>query len=319
MKERSLISVCIVTLNQRRYVRQCVESVLEQSVDADLEILVGDDCSSDGTSEIVAELAAAHPDVISHFRHNPRLGAFENMKGLIGRASGDFIARVDADDYWLPGKLERQLDYLVENPDCSAVYTNALTIDDAGNAIGRFNDIGDQQFDLAEMLRRGNFLNNSSVLFRPQGKLAWLGAEKRQIDYWAHLFHARNGFLAQIGEPLTAYRVSSAGSMVAHANEHVRKMYWEAIMSVPRELISDDDLAHGIADFMRRAFYRALLTRNATLLKEWIPRALAASPFGAIRTGALVLGSIIRMAYKELIGRMQKDAQGRRLRVLYRR
>lgn len=294
-------------------------SVLEQFVDADLEILIGDDCSDDGTSEIVAALSAAHPDVMRHIRHDPRLGAFANMQKLMCRANGDFVTRVDADDYWLPGKLERQLHYLIANPDCAAVYTNALTVDEAGSAIGQFNDVGDERFDLAAMLRRGNFLNNSSVMFRPQGKLAWLTAEKPQIDYRVHLMHAQNGFLAQIGEPLTAYRVNSTGSMVAHASERVRKMYWEAITSVPRELVTDEDFALGVTDLLRRVIFHALRTRHFGVLREWAQRAFDASPYGIIRTTLLVLCSIVRITFKELTGRFRRDADGRRLKVLYRR
>lgn len=319
MMKRALISICIVTFNQRPYVRRCVESVLEQSVDADLEILVGDDCSDDGTSDIVAKLATAHPHTVSHIRHDPRLGAFGNMRELMIRASGDFIARVDADDYWLPGKLQRQLDYLVANSDCAAVYTNALTIDEGGRAIGHFNDVFDDRFDLAAMLRRGNFLNNSSVLFRRQGRLAWINAERPKIDYQVHLSHARTGFLAQIGEPLAAYRVAAAGSMVTQYNERVRSMYWDAIMSVPRDLVSDKDFAQGIADFLRRVTLHSLRIRRIGLLHEWAPRVFTASPYGVVRTAFLVAGSILRISIKELVGRFHKDANGRRLKVLYRR
>lgn len=317
--KRTLISVCIVTYNQSHYIRQCIESVLQQSVDADMEILVGDDCSEDGTSEIVADLAAAHPYTINHVRHDPRLGAFANMRELMSRATGDFIARVDADDYWLAGKLERQLEYLVANPECAAIYTNALTVDEAGNTIGQFNDVGDERFDLAAILRRGNFLNNSSVLFRSQGRSAWLNADSPIIDYQAHLLHARNGFLAQVGDPLAAYRVNSAGSMVAHANEHVREMYWGAITSVPRELVTNEDFAQGVADFLRRITLRALRTRRLDLLYEWAPRVFAASPYGMIRTTLLGAYSIFRITYKELAGWLHKDTDGHRLKVLYRR
>ena len=49
------------------------------------------------------------------------------MRDLIARADGEFIARTDGDDYWLPGKLQRQLEYLLAHPDCAAVYTNAIS------------------------------------------------------------------------------------------------------------------------------------------------------------------------------------------------
>jgi glycosyltransferase involved in cell wall biosynthesis len=316
---RPTVSVCIVTCNQPDLIAQCVRSVLEQQADADVTILVGDDASDDGTSEIVASLAAEHPCRIRHIRHEPRVGAFANMRDLIARADGDFVARVDGDDYWLPGKLQRQVDYLQAHPDCAAVYTNAITMDEGGKRIGLFNDVGDARFDLAAMLRRGNFLNNSSVLFRDAGRNAWLDVDVPQIDYRVHLWHAQRGWIGHIGEPLAAYRVATQGSMVSGMNERVRELYWEAIQSVPHERVSDGDYARGIADFLRRVFFRALRTRQSQLLRDWHARVLAASPYGGLRTNALALASILRIAWKEAAGRFKRDADGQRVRVLYRR
>ena len=313
------ISVCVITRNQRDFIRQCLLGILGQDVDADVRVLVGDDASDDGTSDIVAALAAENPGRILHLRREPRMGAMANMRDLIVRANGDYVARVDGDDYWLPGKLRRQLAYLQAHPDCAAVYTNAITVDEAGNRIGLFNDVGDARFDLAAMLRRGNFLNNSSVLFRAAGRQAWLEVDVPQIDYRVHLRHARSGWLGHIGEPLAAYRVGVSGSMVASMNPRVRELYWQAIRCVPRDLVGDDDYARGIADFLRRVAFRAMRKRDVSLLAQWSPRVFHASPYGKARTFSLVVANIARMAAKEAAGLFRRDAQGRRLRVLYRR
>jgi glycosyltransferase involved in cell wall biosynthesis len=312
------ITVCIVTWNQRDLVAQCITSVLEQVVDAEINVLVGDDASDDGTSEVVESLAAAHRGKIQHLIRQPRMGSFGNMRDLIARADGDFIAHVDGDDYWLPGKLQRQLDYLHAHPDCAAVYTNAITVDEAGHRIGLFNDIADARIDLAALLRRGNFLNSSSTMFRIAGKAAWADAVSPQIDYRANLWHARHGWLGQIGEPLVVYRVNTRGSMVANMNDSVRELYWEAIMSVPRILISDDDYACGVADFLRRVAFRAVRMRRWDLVRKWTPRAMAASPYGVVHTGLLTIASILRILLTELADLLQSIVTGRRNRVLYR-
>lgn len=297
MKQPS-VTVCVVTCNQRAFIASCLRSILVQQANVELNLLVGDDASDDGTSEIIQQLAIEHPGRIVHLRRDRRLGAMANMRDLMTRAEGDYIARTDGDDCWLPGKLQRQLEYLGQSPDCAAVYTNAITLDEAGNHIGLFNDVGDAQFDLPAMLRRGNFLNNSSMLMRAAGRRAWLDLDAPQIDYRVHLWHARHGLLGHIGEPLTAYRVNTRGSMVATSNEHVRGLYWQAIQSVPRELVTNEDYARGIADFLRRVCFRALSTRNLALLRDWSKVVFAASPYGWSRTLALVLGSIVRMAGK---------------------
>jgi len=313
------ISVCVTTFNHKDYIVQCLESVLSQRISCAVEILVGDDLSDDGTSDLIADLVTKSGNRIKHVWHASRLGGPGNTKALLLMARGRFIARLDGDDYWLAGKLQRQIDFLDENPDCAAVYTNALTIDEEGNPMGLFNDVGDARFDLAAMLRRGNFLNNSSVLFRAQGKQAWLSIDQPQIDYRVHLWHARNGFLAQLAEPLSVYRVNSVGSMVAQANDWVRTMYWEAILSVPRDRVTDDDFARGVTDFLRRVVLHAIRTRRWGLLREWAPCVFRVSPYGVIRTSILVAGSVIRIAGKELIGYFRKGPDGHRIKVSYRR
>lgn len=316
---RPTVTVCIVTCNQRELIEQCLRSVLLQEVDADVNVLVGDDDSEDGTSEVVAALALEYPSRVRHVRRASRMGSFGNMRDLIAWADGEFIAHVDGDDYWLPGKLARQLAFLQAHPDCAAAYTNAVTIGANGSRIGLFNDVGDARFDLPALLRKGNFLNNSSAMFRNAGKAAWADAAAPQIDYRAHLWHARHGWIGHIGEPLTAYRVSAQGSMVAGMNDKVRELYWQAIQSVPRELVSDGDYARGLADFLRRVAFRAARTRDGALLRNWAKRVFEASPYGRMRTCLLTLASILRILWKEAAGLFRKGADGKRQRILYRR
>lgn len=312
------VTVCIATRNHREWIDQCVRSAVEQDAETELQVLVGDDASDDGTSDIVFRLAKIYPGQITHLRRNPRLGAYGNMRDLLTRADGDFTACIDGDDYWLPGKLKQQLAFLHAHADCEAVFTNAVTVDAAGNRIGLFNDVGDARFDLAAMLRNGNFLNNSSILFRRGGLAKCLTDGVPVIDYCSHLWLARGGWLGQIGEPLTAYRVNTRDSMVAGMNDRVRELYWEAIQSVPRELVSDDDYAHGIADFMRRVVLRAVRTRQWSLLRSWLPRVFAASPYGQLHTGALTLASIARITCKAGAGLFRRGPDGQHLHVLYR-
>ncbi len=319
---QGMISVCVLTCNQQPYIRQCMDSVLAQAGDIPLQILVGDDCSDDGTTRIVAEFAAAWPRVVEHIRHNSRLGADANYQFLLKRATGAFIAHLDGDDYWLPGKLKRQMEYMTANPGCAAVYTNALTISEEGDPVGLFNDMGDDVFNLAAMLRRGNFLNTSSMVFRAELREQLLAINGPFLDYRMHLLFARSGFLAQIAEPLSVYRIGSHGSMTSTSstsNDLVRRLYWEAIMDVPRNLVSDNDFAHGIANFLRRVMSRSLRTRRWELAKAWFPRALNASPYSAFHTIFLVTCSAIRATWLDFFGKMQRGPDGRRLLVRHRR
>jgi len=308
------VSVCVATYNQRDLIETCLRSILDQEVDANVQVMVGDDASTDGTSDVIRLLAEEYSPRLKHCLRGSNLGAAANMCDLLSCVDGEFVARVDGDDYWLPGKLARQLAYLQENPGCAGVYSNAITVDDATNRIGLFNDVGDACFDLAGLLRRGNALNNSSVLFRVEYIHGWRDITE-QIDYQAHLWLAQRGWLGHIGEPLAAYRVNTQGSMVFGMNEAVRELYWQAIQSVPRDLVADDDYAHGLADFLRRVFFRALRTHDARLFRSWASRVFAASPYGPLRTSALMTSAIVRIAGKMLVGRL---LGGNHRHILYR-
>ena len=312
---RPVIGVCVATYNQGQYIESCLRSILDQHVDAELRVLVGDDASTDGTNEIVARLATEYGMRLQYYWRESNLGAFANMRDLLERVDADFVARVDGDDGWLPGKLARQLMYLQENPECNAVYTNAITIDRAGDHAGIFNDVGDARVDLAALLRRGNFLNNSSVLFRAKDVPAWTEIAQ-QIDYQVHLLLARNSWIGHLGQSFAVYRVGVDGSMVASSSERVRELYWQAIQSVPRDLVSDADYAHGITDFLRRIFFRSVRTRDFGLFRAWAARIYPASPYGYYRTTLLLAINIVRMGLKIVIGQLRPKGYRH---VLYRR
>ncbi|MBS0382398.1 MAG: hypothetical protein JSR56_08190, partial [Proteobacteria bacterium] len=119
--------------------------------------------------------------------------------------------------------------------------------------------------------------------------------------------------------PLVAYRVASQGSTLVSANDAIRRLYWEAILDVPRERVSDSLFAQGIADFLRRVLFRSLRTHRKDLLADWTPRVFAASPYGSVRTALIVAAAVARALAKEAFVRWRRLPNGRRVPVMYRR
>ena len=317
--ELPLVSVIMMAYNHAAYIAQAIDSVMVQERDFPMELLIGEDCSSDGTREIALDFQRRFPDVVKVITAETNVGSLENYRRLLRAARGRFIAYIDGDDYWLQEKLARQVAFLEHNHECVAVFTNADAVSSSGQCVGAFNDVGTQRFDLAALLRRGNFLCNSSMLFRASLVEDQLGLPDSAIDYQAHLLRARRGDLVQLGDFLVAYRVQAEGSMVSRANDRVRELYWQAITSVSEDEVSAGDMARGLADFLRRVIFRALGTRRWSLVRQWAPRVFARSPYGRLRTGALTLHSIVRIGAKELIGRWRGRGRGDHSKVLYRR
>lgn len=314
-----MVSVCVVTYNHARYIKDCLTSVLAQGEDVPLEILVGDDLSNDETGDIIAGLAARHPDVIRYFRHTERQGPTANYLFLIREAKGKYIAHLDGDDFWLAGKLKRQVALLEQHPECPAVYTNALAVDDQGRALGIFNNLQPERFDINALLRRGNFLNHSSLLYRARLGQALLDIAPPFLDYRIHLRLAREGAVAYLNEVLVSYRVASSSSIIVHANDHVRQLYWEALLDVPVAQVDRKALAGGMAEFMRSVVFRSARLQSWSLVRKWWPQVLANAPEGrvmmVVRTVLAVLRTGLRLAVEEIC----RYVSGNGMKILYRR
>ncbi len=314
-----LVSVCIVTYNHERYIRDCIMSVIAQSSDMPLEILVGDDLSEDGTSSIVAAIANEYPHLVRHFFHSPRLGPAGNYLSLIREARGAFIAHLDGDDFWLPGKLSAQVSFLEQHPDCPAVYSNALLISDDGMPLGVFNNPQPSRFDINSLLRRGNFLNHSSMLYRASLRENILALPTPFLDYRIHLCHARHGAIGYLNQVLVGYRVASSSSMVVHQKELVRRLYWEALLDVPRESVHEDDLAKAIAGFARSILLRSMMAKDISILRHWVPIIVGASPVGWVKMCSFICGGILRVVVRKASDAMWAWLTGNHLQILFRR
>jgi len=123
-----VVSVIIATYNHRPFIEKALDSVLTQEVNFSYEVLIGDDCSTDGTAELLQRYASL-PNV-RLFCRSENMGASYNLNDLQGRAAGKYIAYLDGDDYWQdPHKLQKQVDFLEQNPSFIACTSLSLIID----------------------------------------------------------------------------------------------------------------------------------------------------------------------------------------------
>jgi len=138
-----LVSVCVPTFNHYKFIAQTLDSILQQKTSFPFEVLVGDDHSSDGTTDLILEYQQKNPDKIKIYgaKRNLRVAGGNNGIRLFEAARGKYIAITEGDDYWTdPLKLQTQFDYL-ENPlnsDKMACVHLAEVVDENGNQIGSF-------------------------------------------------------------------------------------------------------------------------------------------------------------------------------------
>ncbi len=314
--EQPRVSVCVTTRNHERYIYDCLMSVVAQGETLPIELLVGDDGSTDGTGDIVRGLARRYPDFVHYYRHEAPLGACGNLQFVVRKATGPYIAHLDGDDYWLPGKLAKQVALMDENPGLSACYTNALCIDDQGVANGIFNNPQPEEFGLDYLLADGNFLNHSSLLYRSAAREVLLGWPTF-LDYRTHLMLASKGNLGYVNQLGVAYRRHSNTSMLANQNDVVRKAYWEALESVPPERVAHAARLSASADFLGWVFARSVRERSPSVLQGWWKIVARAHERDRLRLASAAIANVLGTGARKGLSRVAGIVGGSRMPVLY--
>lgn len=256
-----IVSVCVVTYNHEKYIEKCIESILNQETDFLFEIIVADDASTDKTLEILLQFQVKYPQRLRVIAHDVNLGPYENYRLVHQQASGVYIAHCDGDDYWLPGKLQKQVDFLEANPDCSAVYSNAKVINAINDEeVGIFNGKIQNKFDVNYLMAKSNFLNHSSMLYRANLMKFVIPSSSHFIDYMIHSNLSKYGLLGYVNELYVVYRANVSGSLVTEQSKKIQGLVLDTIkLSWPRLSIDTQRAIKAI--YLMRAC-RALLTFN---------------------------------------------------------
>jgi glycosyltransferase involved in cell wall biosynthesis len=120
-----LVSVKMITYNHAPYIAQAIEGVLQQKTNFLFELVIGEDCSTDGTREIVFEYQKKYPDIIRVITSDRNIGGRKNSYRATKACRRKYIAFCEGDDYWhQPLKLQKQVDYLESHPECGLVYSD---------------------------------------------------------------------------------------------------------------------------------------------------------------------------------------------------
>lgn len=120
------VSVCCITYNHEQYLAEAIESVLAQEFDGVIEMVIGEDCSTDGTRALALGYQARYPQQIKVLTPAKNLGVMENLTATLAACDGNYIAILDGDDYWTDTtKLQRQVAALEANKDCVMCFHDA--------------------------------------------------------------------------------------------------------------------------------------------------------------------------------------------------
>jgi glycosyltransferase involved in cell wall biosynthesis len=214
------VSICTAAYNHERFIGKAVESVLLQEVDFGVEMIIGEDCSTDGTRALCERYADQYPDLIQLLPSEKNLGMSKNGIRILHECRGKYVAILDGDDYWLdPHKLRDQVAFLEANPDYGMVYSDIQTVDDEGRLI-ESESVAErrpyyQEGDVFVALLQGNnFINSCTAVFRRE--LLELSPNPIEthwysFDYWYWLRVSMQAKVAFLNKKTACYRIHQGG------------------------------------------------------------------------------------------------------------
>lgn len=223
---RPRVTVVLLSYQQKPLLRAALDSALAQVTDFPFEVLVCDDASTDGTPELLREYAARHSEAMRLVLHERNLGAYENYVDAHNRARGDYVAHLDGDDLFLPGKLQRQVDFMDAHPEVSVSWHAMRLVDDDERELGtidmRREVFPDGRIVLEDALELGSVGVHSAMLYRREARTTFR-PDVDPIDWYYAVEYLAHGEGFQLPETLGVYRRLEGVSM-SNAPDTMRRM-----------------------------------------------------------------------------------------------
>ena len=265
-----IFSVAIITYNQEDYISQTLDGILSQEHNLAYEIVIGDDCSTDGTRSILEKYKQKYPGKIKLIFNDINLGIIGNYFNVLKKCCGKYLLQCAGDDYWLPGKITLQIESMENNPEYGMVYTKAKNYYQEKNRFSK-NAWGGPSVKFNELIQ-GNTIPALSVAFRkelfnqyldevdPENK-AWL-----MEDYPFWLWFSERSKILFIDKVTAVYRVLNDSA--SHINDFEKDVALASSFSDIAEyfcsLFQKEKLKQSIPNLRKYALLNLALKYNNT-------------------------------------------------------
>ena len=128
------VSVFCVTYNHSGFLKQTLEGFVTQKTNFPFEVIIGDDCSTDGAKKIIEEYASKYPNIIKPIYHDYNTGSYQNVLDVARACTGEYVAMCDGDDYWIDeNKLQKQVDFMDTHKNCNLCFHPVIIKYDDGS------------------------------------------------------------------------------------------------------------------------------------------------------------------------------------------
>lgn len=252
------ITIISITYNHERFIENTLNSFVSQKTNFPFQVVISDDCSTDGTREIIEKYALKYPDLIIPIYREKNLGAMQNFIATLDLIKTKYVVYCEGDDCFCdPYKLEKQVLFLEQNEEFSICFHPVKVVvegDEKSTTIfpSPWYRFDKTTLDLQDLIKR-NFIQTNSAMYR------WRFSDKssslKEIfpediipgDWYLHLLHAQIGKIGMIDEVMAIYQRHSGG------------IWWESLKNIERH-----NLKYGLETIQ---FYLAVW-RNFSLNKE---------------------------------------------------
>lgn len=259
------VSVTILTYNQKEFIGKAIESALSQKTNFDVEILVGDDCSTDGAQETILAYQEKYPDKVKAVLHSKNLGqnGLFNTIETLKLAKGTYIAPMDGDDYWTDDqKLQRQVDFMEAHPDFSACFHNALITYEDGTPSHELNSP-----DQKEVITAADLVGEDEIWFMATSAVMFKNGIMHYPDWFLksssgdiprYVILAKHGPIGYVPGVMSVYRKNRGGASFKDHYRDARFLYNRIAMyeGIDKEL---DYRHHDLLRLNIARYYRMLL------------------------------------------------------------
>lgn len=211
-----MVSIRCSTYNHERYIRDALEGFVMQKTNFRFEAIVHDDVSTDGTAAIIREYAEKYPNIIKPIYET--VNQYSKHDGSLNRIMnahmhGKYIAVCEGDDYWTdPYKLQKQVDFLENNPEFTMVWHDAY-VETNGKIIKQLNRYDkDCESPISDIIFNGGlFIPTASILVK-KDMIVNLPDISVRCDYTIQMYSAYMGKVYYMKDPMCVYRYNSVGS-----------------------------------------------------------------------------------------------------------
>jgi glycosyltransferase involved in cell wall biosynthesis len=248
------VSVWMITYNHERYIAQAIDSVLMQRVNFDYELVIGEDCSTDRTREIVVDYQKRYPGRIRLILREKWVGSFWNFLQTFQACKGEYLACLEGDDYWTsPHKLQKQVDYLESHQECTLCHHDVIELyQDGGREPHPHHPHDQKEISTLDDLWEMNFIASCSTMFRraPISNLPEWFINLPWTDWALFVLAARKGNIGYLNEVMGVHRVHDTGmwSGLNNIQRHKQVIMFYNVMDKGLELAYHDRLRVRVAE-----------------------------------------------------------------------